>query len=110
MLILLNGDTWYGKYGFRPIDINTYEYNDKKIKDFFIITKNKSIAFIYSNEILNEKYNNNKLIINSITIKEANIIKYIIMTKNNNIIDAVKKILINNENMLLKDFLKRFLN
>jgi len=88
MLILLNGDTWYGKYGFRPIDINTYEYN----------------------EILNEKYNNNKLIINNITIKEANIIKYIKMTKNNDIIKAVEKILENDENMLLKDFLQRFLN
>jgi len=87
MLILLTGDTWYGKYGFRPINVNTYKYN----------------------EILNENYNNNKLIINKITIKEVNIMKYIKMTKDKNVINAVKKILEKNENMLLKDFLQKFL-
>ena len=88
MLILLTGDTWYGKYGFRPINVNTYKYN----------------------EILNENYNNNKLIMNKITIKEVNIMKYIKMTKDKNVINAVEKILEKNENMLLKYFLQKFLN
>lgn len=87
MLILLTGDTWYGKYGFRPINVNTYKYN----------------------EILNENYDNNKLIINKITIKEANIMKYIKMTKDKNVIKQVEKILEKDENMLLKDFLQKFL-
>jgi hypothetical protein len=87
MLILLTGDTWYGKYEFRPIDVNTYKYN----------------------EILNEKYYNNKKIIDNITIKEANIMKYIKMTKDKDVIYAVKKILEKDENMLLKDFLQKFL-
>jgi hypothetical protein len=88
MLILLTGDTWYGKYGFRPINVKTYDYD----------------------EILNKNYNNNKLIINKITIKEANIMKYIKITKNKDVINAVEKILEKEENMLLKDFLQRFLN
>jgi hypothetical protein len=87
MLILLTGDTWYGKYGFRPINVKTYNYD----------------------EILIENYNNNKFIINKITIKEANIMKYIKMTKNKDVINAVEKILEKNENMLLKDFLQKFL-
>jgi len=87
MLILLTGDTWYGKYGFRPINVKTYDYD----------------------EILNENYNNNKLIMDKITIKEANIMKYIKMTKDKNVIYAVEKILEKDENMLLKDFLQRFL-
>ena len=87
MLFLLNGNTWYGKYGFRPIDNATYKYN-----------KN-----------LNKQYNNNQTIINNITIKEANIIKYIKLTKNENVINATKKIFKKNENMLLKIFLEKFL-
>jgi len=82
MLILLTGDTWYGKYGFRPINVNTYKHN----------------------EILNENYNNNKLIMNKITIKEVNIMKYINMTKDKNVINTVEKILDKNGNMLLKNY------
>jgi hypothetical protein len=88
MLILLTGDTWYGKYGFRPINVKTYDYD----------------------KILNKNYHNNKLIINNITIKEANIMKYIKMTKDENVIKQVKKILEKDENMLLKDFLQKFLS
>jgi hypothetical protein len=43
---------------------------------------------------------------NKITIKEVNIMKYIKMTKDKNVINAVEKILEKNENMLLKDFLQ----
>jgi hypothetical protein len=87
MLILLTGNTWYGKYGFRPINNNNYEYN----------------------KILNEKYNNNQLIIDNITIKQANILYYIKMTNDATIIFASQKIFETNENLLLKDFLKKFL-
>ena len=87
MLMLLNGNTWYGSYGFRPIYINNYDYN----------------------KILIKKYNDNQLIINKITIKEANILKYIKMTKNDEIMKAVEKIYEKNEDMLLKIFLQKFL-
>jgi hypothetical protein len=53
----------YGSYGFRPI--NNYDYN----------------------KILIKKYNDNQL-----TIIEANILKYIKMTTNDEIMKAVKKI------------------
>jgi hypothetical protein len=78
---------WYRKYGFRPIDNTTYEYN----------------------KILNEQYNNNQLIVNNITIKEANILKYVKLTKDENVINISKKIFEKNENMLLKIFLEKFL-
>ena len=87
MLILLTGQTWYGKYGFRPINVNTYE-NDK---------------------ILNKNYKKNQYIMNKITIKESNIIKFIKLTQNSKIIKATEIILEQNENMLLKDFLTNFL-
>lgn len=32
MMILLNGHTWYGSYGFRPIDSSTYELDKIKNK------------------------------------------------------------------------------
>jgi hypothetical protein len=87
MLMLLNGDTWYRKYGFRPIYSNNYDYN----------------------KILIKKYKNNQLIINKITIKESNIMKYIKKTNNEQLIKAVKKVLETNETMLLKDFLQNIL-
>ena len=87
MLFLLNGNTWYGKYDFRPIDNATYEYN----------------------EILNEQYNNNQSIIENINIKEANIIKYIKLTKNKGLISATNQIIEKEPNMLLKIFLQNIL-
>jgi hypothetical protein len=59
MLTLLTGHTWYGKYGFRPFNNDNY------------------------NIVSLENYNKNTEIINSITIKEANILKYIELTKKN---------------------------
>jgi len=87
MLTLLTGHTWYGKYGFRPFDIETYNYDN----------------------ILLDNYNKNIEIINSITIKKANILKYIELTGVSHIIEVVKKVLVINPNMLLKDFLTNFL-
>jgi hypothetical protein len=85
MLTLLTGHTWYGKYGFRPFNNDNY------------------------NIVSLENYNKNIEIINSITIKEANILKYIELTKKNQIIEDVKKLLETNPDMLLKDFLNLFL-
>lgn len=58
--------------------------------------------------ILLDNYNKNIDIINNITIEKANILKYIELTSEPHIIDAVKKILKTNPNMLLKDFLTNF--
>jgi len=87
MLILLTGNNWYGKYGFRPYD----NINDKL------------------NKRLNIKYENNQNIMSSITITEANIIKYIELTKKERIIEDVKKLINLHPNMLLTDFLNQFL-
>jgi hypothetical protein len=87
MLILLTGHTWYGKYGFRPAD-NTTNTIDK---------------------FLNKKYDANIKIINNMTITHANLLKYIKMTKKASLIIQTKNILKQNPNMLLKDFLNKFL-
>ena len=87
MMILLTGNTWYGKYGFRP-------YNNSK-----------NII----NERLDKKYNNNKIIMDVITIKEANIVKYIKMTGKESLIKSVEKLVKEQPNYLLKDFIKSFL-
>lgn len=87
MLILLSGDTWYGKYGFRPYD-NIKNKIDKQ---------------------LNEMYNKNKEIISKITIKEANILKYIEMTHKSSLIEETKILLKNNPTYLLRDFIKSFI-
>ncbi len=87
MLILLSGDTWYGKYGFRPRDN---------------ITNN-------IDKYQNKKYENNVKIMDTLTISDINLIKYIKMTKNNNFIEKTKETIINKPKMLLKDFLRKFL-
>jgi hypothetical protein len=87
MLILLSGDTWYGKYGFRP-------YNNRKNE---------------IDELLNEMYKKNKEIIDKLTIKEANILKYIEMTGKISLIEETKLVLKNNPNYLLRDFIKSFI-
>lgn len=85
MLILLTGDTWYGRYGFRPNSKNKFYING------------------------NELYENNKKIMDKITIKEANIIKYIKMTNKEKLIKATDKLLSINPDFLLKDFLTNLL-
>jgi hypothetical protein len=87
MLILITGDTWYGKYGFRPYD---------NIKNR--IDKNLII-----------KYDNNKKIMDTITIKDANILKYIEITNKENIIEYIKKLVKLHPEYLLRDFVKSFL-
>ena len=87
MLILLTGHTWYGKYGFRPLNIYT------------------SI-----DEIKNKKYEDNCIIMNNISIEQADILIYIERTKKSKLIKATKIILEKNPNMLLKDFLSNLMS
>jgi hypothetical protein len=89
MLILLTGDTWYGKYGFRPIKITENSY---------------SIDYNY-----NKYYEKNKEIINKTKISDINLLKYINLTKNDNLIKATDKIIKTHPNMLLKDFLSNLI-
>ena len=87
MLILLSGDSWYGKYGFKPKKNLSDDVDDQ----------------------LNEFYKNNKLIMNNITIKDIDILKYIKMTNNPKLYNTIVKLLVTNDNILLKDFLNNFL-
>ncbi len=81
MLTLLTGDTWYGKYGFRPIE-----------------------------EYLIKKYENNKKIMNTITLKDIDLIKYLKMTKlNEKVIEKSKIFIENHQSLLVKDYLIRFI-
>ena len=79
--------TWYGRYCFRPVDISTYELD----------------------KISNIKYNNNINIMKTITIYQANIIKYIKLTNKKSIISNVENLVKNNPDYLLTDFIKSFL-
>jgi hypothetical protein len=81
MLILLTGDTWYGKYGFKPLEDRLMQY-----------------------------YENNKQIINTITIKDIDLIKYLNMTSmNKETINKTKIFLEKHSSMLLKDYLSKFI-
>jgi hypothetical protein len=87
MLILIYGETWYGKYGFRPYDM--------------LLSK--------LDEINNNKYNKNIQIMKNITITDANILKYIKLTNKKSIIEDVEYLLKKYPNYLLSDFIKSFL-
>lgn len=87
MLILLTGNTWYGKYGFRPFNPTTLKLN----------------------KIQNDKYEDNIKIMNKMTIKKAKLLKYIKMTNDKNLIKIVERILELEPNMLLSAFLSNFL-
>ena len=90
MLTLISGDTWYGKYGFRPV---------KNVGNNYII-----------DEISNKLYEKNKKIINKITITDIDLIKYIKLTNNDKLIKACEKIIQLKPTMLLKDFLGNFIS
>lgn len=79
-LILLTGDTWYGKYGFEP--------QDKTLRD---------------------KYKKNKEIMSKLTISDIDLIKYIKLTKDDTIIKNTIKIINKNPQMLLKNYLQNFM-
>lgn len=89
MLTLLDGNTWYGKYGFRPIKI----HNNKYIID----------------ELNNNLYETNIKIINKLTISDINLIKFIKLTNNEKLVKACNKLILLSPTMLLKDFLKNLI-
>lgn len=89
MSILLTGNTWYGKYGFRPYDILLPSIKDNKIQ--------------------NEQYNKNIEIMSKLTITNSNILKYIEKIGKEKIINDVITLLTLHPNMLLTDFLSQFL-
>jgi hypothetical protein len=81
MLTLLTSDTWYGKYGFKPVDDTLIKY-----------------------------YDNNKKIMNTITLKDIDLIKYLKMSKlDQNIIEKSKKFIEKHQSFLVKDYLTQFL-
>ena len=89
MKILLTGHTWYGAYGFKPvnyvgtnasIDVNAYKL-----------------------------YKENKKKFQNLLIKDVNLLNYINMTSNEKLIKATKQIIEINPNMFLKDFLTKIL-
>jgi hypothetical protein len=81
MLTLLTGDTWYGKYGFRPNE------------DFYITV-----------------YEENKKKMNTIKLKDIDLIKYLKMSKvDEHIINKIKEFIKENQKMLLKDYLQIFI-
>jgi hypothetical protein len=90
MLTLITGDTWYGKYGFRPIDYQNDEY---------IIDKFNT-----------ELYEKNKKIINKLKISDIDLLKFIKLTNNKGLIKATNKILELNPDMLVKDYLRNMLS
>ena len=79
----------FGKYGFRPID---YQYDEYIIDKFYT-----------------KLYEKNKKIINKLKISDINLIKFIKLTNNEELINATIKILELNSNMLLKDYLYNML-
>ena len=95
MKTLLTGDTWYGGYGFRPYDRQTYTIDKYEYK----------------------KYNKNKDIMNTLLLKDVNIEKYLLKVNKKfsneftkDIINHIIQIESKNHNKLLKDFLLEFTN
>jgi len=81
MLTLLTGNTWYGKYGFRPRDKSLIEY-----------------------------YENNIKIMNKVKLKHIDLIKYFKKTKlNKEVIENTKVYIKKHQDLLLKDYLTKFL-
>jgi hypothetical protein len=90
MLILLTGHTWYGKKtsgSFRPNDNVTNN-----------IDKNK-----------NKHYEKNIKIMDKLTISDINLVKYIKITKKEQLIKQVEDAIKNSPKMLLTDFINIFL-
>ncbi len=89
MMTLLTGDTWYGRYGFRPITRSADSYTIDKT------------ALSY--------YEKNKQIMSQVKITDIDLIKYISLTKNDKLIKAVGQLVKLDPNMLIKDFLTNFI-
>jgi hypothetical protein len=85
MYSLMNGDTWYGKYNFRPIKV---ENNFYKIDDY-----------------QNELYEKNKVIMRNIKISNINLIDYVKLSNNEKLINATQKLIQEKPLMFLKDYI-----
>jgi hypothetical protein len=83
MYFLLYGDTWYGKYGFRPYDIKNNIPDKNALK----------------------QYMKNKMIISKVRVKDINLIKYITGFNEKNKLLNVDKI-----NKLIKIWSDRYLS
>jgi len=88
--VLTSGHTWYGKYGFRPIQ---YQNTDSTIK-------------VIPNEYFLNAYNNNLKIMKITTINQIKWSNYI---HNEKLLKALEKVITNNPSMLVKDFIKNIL-
>ena len=92
MEILRTGDTWYGRYGFRPVIIDV---------------NNNVLIDEYNNKI----YERNKYIMNTITVSSVNLINF--FTNHKSIdklqLHGITKIINKYPNMLVKDFINKFL-
>jgi hypothetical protein len=81
MMILLTGDTWYGRYKFVPTE-----------------------------ERFVKKYNNNKKIINSTKLEDIDLIKYLNKTKmSKELLQLSHKFINKHPQMLLKDYLTKLI-
>lgn len=85
--VLATGQTWYGKYGFRPIK---YENNSQ----------------VVSHEYLLQVYNTNIKIMDEITISQVNWNQYI---ENQKVIKAIREIILVKPSMLVREFIKNIL-
>jgi hypothetical protein len=93
MMTLLSGDTWYGKYGFRPFDENEYKID----------------------KVGNKIYEKNKKIMNTVLVKDINLEKYLLKIHKKYPNEFTKEDIVNiivlelkNPKKLLKDFLSEF--
>jgi hypothetical protein len=108
MLTLLTGDTWYGNFfGCCPNNTKKSCPRNKNPNDFCSYDK---YGFRPYDDTLIQYYENNKKIMNTITLKDINLIKYLEMTSlDKNIIEKTKKFINKHQIMLVKDYLSRFL-
>ena len=90
MQVLRTGDTWYGKYNFRPIE------SDNNMN----ITIHK-----YNNKL----YEYNKNIMNTVTISSVNLLNFFnTLSLNPEILYPITQIINKKPNMLVKDFINKF--
>jgi hypothetical protein len=102
MLTLLTGDTWYGNI----------KYNCPRNKNHtdFCLYGNIKYGFKPADYTLIKYYENNKKIMNTFTLKDINLIKYLEMSKlDKKIIEKSKEFIEKHQSLLVKDYLSKFL-
>lgn len=96
MIVLISGDTWYGKYGFLPYDTESDEGTKLLVEKY---KKNKKIMNIKK---MRDVKNLDKLFYNA--VEKSNLVK----TLEKNVIDLYENY--KKENMLVKDFVNDLLD